>query len=157
MLFWIDVSPNVKKFYMNLKMKKLPQFCIIILTIFSVVLNWCVTCLFIFHFETIIIAIEIVSFKMNQDLIAWRDMAGRNWITTILSHHGWCTWITIINGQGIQAEKIGLFVFLIWQLQRISTYPQIVESYSTSKDRKFISIVCPICTWISQLKSRLLS
>ena len=156
MLFWIDVSPNVKKFYMNLKLKKLPQFCIIILIIFGVVLNWCVTCLCIFHFETIIIAIVIVSFKMNQDLIAWRDMAGRNWITTILSHHGWCTWITIINGQGIPAKKNRAFVFLIWQLQRIVTYPQ-VECASTSKDRKLISIVCPICTWISQLKSRLLS
>ena len=105
--FWIDVSPNVKKFYMNLKMKILPQFCIIILIIFGVVLNWCVTCLCIFHFETIIIAIVIVSFKMNQDLIAWRDMAGRNWITTILSHHGWCTWTPIINGQGVIAEKNG--------------------------------------------------
>ena len=156
MFFWIDVSPNVKKFYMNLKMKKLPQFCIIILIIFGVVLNWCVTCLCIFHFETIIIAIVIVSFKMNQDLIAWRDMAGRNWITTIKAHHGWCTWSTIINGQGIIPEKKYMFVFLIWQFQRSRAYQQL-ESYSTSKDRKLISTVCPICTWISQLKSRLLS
>ena len=156
MLFWIDVSPNVKKFYMNLKMKKLPQFCIIILIIFGVVLNRCDTCLCIFHFETIIIAIVMVSFKMNQDLIAWRDMAGRNWITTILSHHGWCTWITIINGQGIIAEKNRLFFLHIWQLKGIGTYMQLECEYK-SKDRKFISIFCPICTWIIQVKSRLLS
>ena len=85
---------------------------------------------------------------MNQDLIAWRDMAGRNWITTILSHYGWCTWTTIINGQGIIAEKKYLFVFLKWQLQRVGTYLQL-NCDSRSKDRKLISIVCPICLKIT--------
>ena len=52
-------------------------------------------------------------------------------------------------------KKYILFL-LIWQLQRIGAYQQ-VESYSTSKDRKLVSIDCPICPWISQVKSRLLS
>ena len=77
----------------------------------------------------------LIRMKLNQDLIAWRDMAGRNWITTILSHHGWCTWTTVINGQGIIAEKTSLFIFLIWQFQRILTYPQL-GWYSTSKVTK---------------------
>ena len=55
----------------------------------------------------------LIRMKLNQDLIAWRDMAGRNWITTILSHHGWCTWSTIINDQGIPAEKIECLLFSI--------------------------------------------
>ena len=58
----------------------------------------------VFHFESSI-SFTIIRLKMNQDLIAWRDMAGRNWITTILSNHGWCTWSTIINCQGIIPEK----------------------------------------------------
>ena len=125
---------------------------------FSVVLNWCdlLTYWMVFHFESSSCQIPI-RLKMKQDLNAWWDMAGRNWITTIFSHHEWCTWIPIINGQGIIAEKTyKLFVFLIWQLQRNGTYPQL-NSGSTSNDRKLISIVCPICTWISQVKSRLLS
>ena len=78
--------------------------------IFSVVLNWYVllTCWIVFHLESSI-SYTPIRLKMNQDLIAWRNMAGRNWITTILSHHEWCTWTTIINGQGIIAEKIGCF------------------------------------------------
>ena len=120
-------------------------------------LNWCdlLTYWIVLHLESTISSTPI-RLKFNQDLIAWRNMAGRNWITTILSHHGWCTWTTIINGQGIIAEKTSLFIFLIWQLQRIGTYLQL-ECASTSKDRKLISIACPICTWISQVKSRLLS
>ena len=55
-----------------------------------------------------------------------------------------------------QLYQDSFFVVIIWQLQRIGTYPQL-DWYSTSKDRKLISIVCPICTWISQVKSRLLS
>ena len=139
----------------HLEMKSTPKLCIIIPMAFSVVLNCCVTCWIVLHFKSSSYSIHI-RMKLNQDLIAWRDMAWRNWITTILSHHGWCTWSTIINGQGIIAEKNRLFIFLIWQLQRIVTYPQL-ECASTSKDRKLISIVCPICTWITQLKSRLLS
>ena len=52
--------------------------------------------------------------------------------------------------------KNRVLVIHIWQLQRIGSYPQL-DCASTSKDRKLISIVCPICTWISQVKSRLLS
>ena len=130
-----------------------PQKSASIYRIVSVVL---LTYWIVFHLESTKI-FNRIRLKMNQDLIAWRDMDGRNWITTIFSHHEWCTWIPIINGQGIIAEKIyRLFVFLIWQLQRIETYPQL-NSGSTSKDRKLISIACPICTWISQVKSRLLS
>ena len=44
----------------------------------------------VFHLEPTF-CITIIRLKMNQDLIAWRDKVGRNWITTILSHHGWCT------------------------------------------------------------------
>ena len=63
----------------------------------------CFTYWMVFHFESNFCCFSI-RLKLNQDLIAWRDMAGRNWITTILSHHGWCTWSTVINGQGITAE-----------------------------------------------------
>ena len=134
------------------KWRVLPQFCIIISIIFNVVLNWCATCWIVFHFESSP-CLTPIRFKLNQDLIAWWDMAGRNWIATILSNHGWCTWTTIINGHGIIAEKIGCFFPLIWQLQMIVTYLQLACD-STSKDRKLVSIVCPICTWISQVMSR---
>ena len=122
--------------------------------IFSVILNWCFTCWNVFHLESTISSTPI-RFKLNQDLTAWWDMTGRNWIATILSHHWWCTWTTIINGQRIIAENINMFIFLIWQLKDIGTHKQLYAS--TSKDRKLISIVCPICTWISHVKSRLLS
>ena len=115
----------------------------------------CFTYWIVFHLESSSCHV-IIRLKLNQDLIAWWHMAGRNWSITILSHHGWCTWTTIINGQGIKAERNILFVFLKWQLQRFGTYLQL-EKYSTSKIRKLVSIVCPICTWISQVKSRLLS
>ena len=38
-------------------------------------------------------------------------MAGWNWITTILSHHWWCTGITVIYSQGIPAAKIAFLMF----------------------------------------------
>ena len=70
----------------------------------------CFTYWIVFHFEPISIG-ERCWFKMNHYFVAWRYMAWWNWSTTILSHHGWCTWTTIINGQGIRAEKISyLFV-----------------------------------------------
>ena len=82
--------------------------------IFSVVLdlNWCVllTCWIVFHFESSFCHSPI-RFKLNHDPIAWWYMVGSNWSTTILSHHGWCTWSTIINGQGIPAEKIIYWFF----------------------------------------------
>ena len=93
-----------KKCYDRARWIDLPYFSIIILMIFSIVLNWCVTCWIVFHLESSF-CYRPIRLKLNQDLIAWRDMAGRNWITTILSHHRWCTWIPIINGQGIIAEK----------------------------------------------------
>ena len=111
-----------------------------------------VTLWIVFHFKSRCCC-RPVRMKMNKDLIAWRDLAWRNWRTTILSHHGWCNWTTVINGQKIKPKEIGLFVVLIWQLQRIGTYPQL-ECASTSKDRKLISTVCPICAWISQFMSR---
>ena len=87
--------------------------------LFSFILNLYVllTCGIVFHLKSSSCYTPI-RLKMNQDLIAWRDMAGRNWITTILSHQGWCTWSTIINGQEIIARKITLFIFLIWQLKQ---------------------------------------
>ena len=129
-----------------------PQKSASIYRIVSVVL---LTYWIVFHLESTKIFTRI-RLKMNQDLIAWRDMAGRNWITTILSNHGWCTWTTIINGQRIPAEKNGYLFFLFDNYKTIPTYPQL-ECASKSKDRKLISIVCPICTWISQVKSSFLS
>ena len=65
-----------------------------------------------------------ISYKMHQYLIAWWDMARWNWIPTIFSNHGWCTWTTVIDKQGIPTEKkiyVG-FLILIWHLQGIITY-----------------------------------
>ena len=64
----------------------------------------CFTYWIVFHLESSSCHV-IIRLKLNQDLIAWWHMAGRNWSITILSHHGWCTWTTIINGQGIPAKK----------------------------------------------------
>ena len=65
----------------------------------------CFTYWIVFHFESSFCCTPI-RMKMNEDLIAWWDMAGRNWVTAIHSHHGWCTWSSVINDQGIPAEKI---------------------------------------------------
>ena len=65
-----------------------------------------------------------IRLKMNQDLIAWWDKAGRSWMTTIFSQHGWCTWTTIIDSQGISAEKIGIRLFSCIRQLGIGTYPQ---------------------------------
>ena len=70
-----------------------------------------------------------------------------SWVMYLNHHHKWSR---------NHSWKNRLFVFLIWQLQRIGTYLQ-HQKYPTSKFRKLISIVCPNCTWISQVKSRLLS
>ena len=70
-----------------------------------------------------------------------------SWAMNLNHHHKWSR---------NHSWKNTYFGFLIWQLQRTVTYPQL-ECASTSKDRKLISIVCPNCTWISQVKSRLLS
>ena len=78
-----------------------PQKSASIYRIVSVVL---LTYWIVFHLESTKI-FNRIRLKMNQDLIAWRDMDGRNWITTIFSNHGWCTWSTIINCQGIIPEK----------------------------------------------------
>ena len=96
-----------------------PKFCIffysVLFWIWCVLLTWWI----VLNFESKIINIIMVSsFKVDQDLIAWRrDVARWNWKATIHSHHGWCTWTTIINVQWIIAEKLECwFVFLIWQL-----------------------------------------
>ena len=52
----------------------------------------CFTYWIVFHLESSF-CVRPIRLKLNQDLIAWRDMAGRNWITTILSHHGWCMYL----------------------------------------------------------------
>ena len=139
----------------HLEMKSTPKLCIIIPMAFSVVLNCCVTCWIVLHFKSSSYSIHI-RMKLNQDLIAWRDMAWRNWITTIHSNDGWCSWSTVINDQRIPAKKLRWLFFSFDNNKIVSTYPQL-ECASTSKDRKLISIVCPICAWISQIKSRWLS
>ena len=45
--------------------------------------------------------------KMQKDMVAWRDLAGWQGITTIwISMHGWCIWIPIINSQWIIYPEI---------------------------------------------------
>ena len=101
---WKAILINSMYTKIHLEIKSTQNFYVSTLIIFSVVLNWCVTSRIVFHFESSY-CISTIRLKMNQDLIAWRDMAGRNWITTILSHNGWCIRITIINSQWIITEK----------------------------------------------------
>ena len=108
------------------------------------------------HFESSSCHKILVWMKMNEYLITWRDVAGRNWITTILSYQGWCTWTTVIDVQVIIAEKIGcLFLFFNSVCKGIGTYLQL-ECDSTLKYIKLISIDCPNWNWISQVKSSML-
>ena len=73
-------------------------------------LNWCVTWWIVFQFESSP-SPDPIRMKINQNLIAWWDMAWRNWVTAILSHHGHPTWSSVINDQGIRAEKIECLLF----------------------------------------------
>ena len=95
--------------------------------------------------------IEIESRSHCLKRHGWEELNHHNtfpsWVMYLKHHHKWSrnpSW------------KNRVFVFLKWQLQRVGTYMQL-ECDSRLKDRKLISIVCPICTWISQVKSRLLS
>ena len=113
-----------------------PKFCIYILhisMIISAVLNCCVllTCWIVFHLESSCCIITI-RLKTNPDLIAWRDMTGRNWIITILSYYGWCTWIPIINGQGIKAEKT-CCLFLLYNIHKPS---KLTRNYTQTQHQK---------------------
>ena len=82
----------------------------------------------------------------------WEELNHRNtfpsWVMYLKHHHKW--------SKNPSYQKISCCFFLIWQLQKFSTYPQL-ECASRLKDKKLISIFCPNCAWISQVKSRLLS
>ena len=67
------------------------------------------TCCIIFQFESSC-SIFWIRIKMKEELVAGRDLARWQGITTIwISQHGWCIWITIINSQWIIAENVDFY------------------------------------------------
>ena len=64
------------------------------------------TCYIVFQFEPFISGWTI-RFEMKEEVVAWRDLARWQGITTIwFSQNGWCIWITIINCQCITVYRI---------------------------------------------------
>ena len=65
---------------------------------------WILTCCIIFQFEASASELKI-RMKMNEEVVAWRDLARWQRITTIwICQHGWCIWTTIKNCQWITTE-----------------------------------------------------
>ena len=64
-----------------------------------------ITWYIIFQFESCS-SVIVIRMKMNEELVAWRDLGRWQWITTIwISQYGWCIWTTIIDCQWIFPEK----------------------------------------------------
>ena len=69
----------------------------------------CLTCCIIFQFESSC-SPRFIRMKMKEELVAGRDLARWQGITTIwISQHGWCIWTTVINSQWIPAENIEFY------------------------------------------------